>query len=93
MLSIARALLLNPDVLILDEPSEGLAPLVVREIISTLHKVRESGLSILMVEQNIRTAFALAERHYVLSKGTVCYTGTTSELEGNEVVLREHLGV
>lgn len=93
MLSIARALLLNPDLLILDEPSEGLAPLVIREIISTLHKVRESGLSILMVEQNIRTAFALAERHYVLSKGKVCYSGTTAELESNDIVLRDHLGL
>lgn len=93
MLSIARALLLNPDLLILDEPSEGLAPLVVREIIDTLHKVRESGLSILIVEQNIRAAFALAQRHYVLSKGAVCYSGSTQDLEGNETVLRDHLGV
>jgi branched-chain amino acid transport system ATP-binding protein len=93
MLSIARALLLNPDLLILDEPSEGLAPLIVREIISTLHEVRASGLSILVVEQNMHTAFAIAERHYVLSKGRVCYSGTRAELESNEEVLRDHLGL
>lgn len=93
MLSIARALLLNPSLLILDEPSEGLAPLIVQEIISTLHQVRAAGLSILLVEQNMRAAFAVAERHYILSKGRVCYAGTTRELEPNETVLREHLGV
>jgi branched-chain amino acid transport system ATP-binding protein len=93
MLSIGRALLLNPDLLILDEPSEGLAPLIVREIIDTLHEVRESGLSILVVEQNIQTAFAIAGRHYILSKGQVCYAGTRQELESNGQVLREHLGL
>ena len=67
--------------------------MVVREIIDTLHKVRESGLSILIVEQNIRAAFALAQRHYVLSKGAVCYSGSTQDLERNETVLRDHLGV
>lgn len=93
MLSIARALLLNPDLLILDEPSEGLAPLIVREIIQTLHEVRASGLSILVVEQNIRTAFAIAERHYVMSRGRICFSGTREELASDEQVLRDHLGV
>jgi len=93
MLSIGRALLLNPSLLILDEPSEGLAPLIVQEIISILHEVRAGGLPILIVEQNIRAAFAVADRHYILSKGAVCFTGTTDELRGNEAMLHQHLGV
>ena len=93
MLSIGRALLLNPSLLILDEPSEGLAPLIVQEIIAILHEVRAGGLPILIVEQNIRAAFAVADRHYILSKGCVCFTGTTEELRGNEAMLHQHLGV
>jgi len=93
MLSIGRALLLNPSLLILDEPSEGLAPLIVQEIIAILHTVRAEGLPILIVEQNIRAAFAVADRHYILSKGRVCFTGTTAALRDNEAVLHQHLGV
>jgi len=93
MLSIGRALLLNPSLLILDEPSEGLAPLIVQEIIAILHEVRAGGLPILIVEQNIRAAFAVADRHYILSKGAVCFTGTTEELRNNEAMLHQHLGV
>jgi len=93
MLSIGRALLLNPSLLILDEPSEGLAPLIVQEIISILHEVRAGGLPILIVEQNIRAAFAVADRHYILSKGAVCFTGTTDELRRDEAMLHQHLGV
>jgi branched-chain amino acid transport system ATP-binding protein len=93
MLSIGRALLLNPSLLILDEPSEGLAPLIVQEIIAILHEVRAGGLPILIVEQNIRAAFAVADRHYILSKGAVCFTGTTDELRNNEAMLHQHLGV
>ena len=93
MLSIGRALLLNPSLLILDEPSEGLAPLIVQEIIAILHEVRAGGLPILIVEQNIRAAFAVASRHYILSKGRVCFTGTTDELRDNEAALHQHLGV
>ena len=93
MLSIGRALLLNPSLLILDEPSEGLAPLIVQEIITILHEVRAGGLPILIVEQNIRAAFAVADRHYILSKGAVCFTGTTEELRNNEAMLHQHLGV
>jgi branched-chain amino acid transport system ATP-binding protein len=93
MLSIARALLLNPALLILDEPSEGLAPLIVRELIAVLKRVQAAGLPILLVEQNIHAAFALAERHYILSKGQVCYSGTTAELKADEQALHTHLGI
>jgi branched-chain amino acid transport system ATP-binding protein len=93
MLSIARALMLNPSLLLLDEPSEGLAPLVVREIVAVLQSLKREGLAVLLVEQNLHTALALADRHYVMSKGQICFTGTSGELEGNESVLRNYLSV
>jgi branched-chain amino acid transport system ATP-binding protein len=93
MLSIARALMLNPSLLLLDEPSEGLAPLVVREIVAVLRTLKREGLAVLLVEQNLHTALALGDRHYVMNKGEICFTGTSSELEGNEYVLRNFLSV
>src|SRR5665213_2967239 len=74
MLSIARALMLNPSLLVLDEPSEGLAPIIVQQIIEALKNLKSEGLSILLVEQNLRTALALGDRHHVLNKGEICYT-------------------
>jgi branched-chain amino acid transport system ATP-binding protein len=93
MLSIARALMLNPTLLLLDEPSEGLAPMIVQEIIEVLRSLKREGLAILLVEQNLRTAFALADRHHVMNKGEICFTGSSAELEGNEDVLRNYLSV
>jgi branched-chain amino acid transport system ATP-binding protein len=93
MLAIARALMLNPDVILLDEPSEGLAPIIVEEIVHVLHSIKKEGLAVLLVEQNLRVALSLADRHYVMSKGQVCFTGTTDELEHNERVLSEYLSV
>jgi branched-chain amino acid transport system ATP-binding protein len=93
MLSIARALLLNPTFLILDEPSEGLAPMIVQEIIDILRDIRASGLSILIVEQNIRTALAVADRHFILNKGAVTFEGTGAALQEDKTLLREQLGI
>jgi len=93
MLSIARALLLNPSLLVLDEPSEGLAPLIVQEVIRTLQDVRKRGLSILIVEQNVRVALAVADRHFVLRKGQVCFAGTTEEFKRKEAMVRQNLGL
>ncbi len=93
MLAIARALMLNPTLVLLDEPSEGLAPIVVQEIVQVLRKLKHEGLAVLLVEQNLRVALDLADRHYVMSKGQVCYTGTSAELERNEAVLEEYLSV
>ena len=93
MLSIARALLLNPALLILDEPSEGLAPLVVREITAILAQVRQAGVSILLVEQNIQSAFAVADRHYILMKGAVCFTGATAQIRDDKTLLNRYLGI
>jgi len=93
MLSIARALMLNPSLLLLDEPSEGLAPMIVQEIVSVLRNVKREGLAILLVEQNLRTALAVADRHHVMNKGEICFTGSSAELEHNEFVLRTYLSV
>jgi branched-chain amino acid transport system ATP-binding protein len=93
MLSIARALMLNPRILLLDEPSEGLAPLIVQEIVEVLKRLKGEGLAILLVEQNLRAAFAVADRHHVMNKGEICFTGTTAELEHNDFVLRNYLSV
>ena len=93
MLSIARALMLNPKLILLDEPSEGLAPIIVAEIVTVLRSLKGEGLSVLLVEQNLRVALDLGDRHYVMSKGEVCFTGTSAELEHNERVLSEYLSV
>jgi branched-chain amino acid transport system ATP-binding protein len=93
MLSIARALMLNPKLLLLDEPSEGLAPMIVQEIIGILKRLKGEGLAILLVEQNLRAAFAVADRHHVMNKGEICFTGSTAELEGNDFVLRTYLSI
>jgi branched-chain amino acid transport system ATP-binding protein len=93
MLSIARALMLNPELLLLDEPSEGLAPMIVNEIVKVLSVLKGEGLAILMVEQNLHTALAIADRHHVMNKGVICFTGSSAELEGNEFVLRNYLSV
>jgi len=93
MLSIARALMLNPSLLMLDEPSEGLAPMILEQIVASLKSLKAEGLAILLVEQNLRTALALGERHHILNKGEICFTGTSAELDGNEAVLRDYLSV
>ncbi len=93
MLSIARALMLNPSLLILDEPSEGLAPLIVKDIIGILRDLRHEGLAILLVEQNMRVALAVADRHCILNKGKVCFIGTTRQVEDNEDVVRKYLSM
>lgn len=93
MLSIARALMLNPVLLLLDEPSEGLAPMIVEQIIDVLRHLKAAGLAILLVEQNLRVARAVADRHHVMNKGAICFTGGTAELDDNEAVLGNYLSV
>lgn len=93
MVSIARALMLNPSVILLDEPSEGLAPLIVDEIVEILRKLKSEGMAVLLIEQNLSVALDLGDTHYVLSKGEVCFTGDSAALRGNEAVLSTHLSV
>jgi len=93
MLAVARALMTNPRLLVLDEPSEGLAPLIVREIRRVLARLKREGLSILLVEQNVPLALRVADRVYVMSKGQIVYEGTPVALDADEDVKRRFLGV
>jgi branched-chain amino acid transport system ATP-binding protein len=93
MLAIARALLTNGRLLLLDEPSEGLAPLIVREIGTTLQALKAQRLSLLLVEQNYHLALRVADRVYVMNKGQIVYQGTPAGLEADEEVKRRYLGV
>jgi branched-chain amino acid transport system ATP-binding protein len=91
MLTIARALITNPEFLLLDEPSEGIAPLIVKEIENQILKLREAGISILLAEQNIRSALRLCNRGYIIDNGTIRYQGTNDELRENEEIRRRYL--
>jgi branched-chain amino acid transport system ATP-binding protein len=84
MLSIGRALLLNPKLLILDEPSQGLAPLIVREVFRIVSQMREEGISVLLVEQNARMSLEIADHAYVLDDGSIVYSGPARELAADE---------
>jgi branched-chain amino acid transport system ATP-binding protein len=93
MLAIARALLLNPRILILDEPSQGLAPLVVREVFRVIERARSEGISILLVEQNVRLGLSVADRAYVLDDGRITFSGAAKELASDEQRVRALAGV
>ncbi len=93
MLSIARALMLDPRLLILDEPTEGLAPVVVAEIAAVIEELERSGITMLLVEQNYPFAARLADRIYVLGKGRIRWTGTPAELEAAPEVKHTWLGI
>ena len=93
MLAIGRALMSNPDLLLMDEPTEGLAPLLVREVGRVITELKRSGLSILLVEQNLALALSVADRVHVLSRGQIVHTGTPAELMGDDEVKARYLGV
>lgn len=92
MLAIARGLMAEPKVLLLDEPSLGLAPLLVQEIFNVLGRLRESGTTILLVEQNARAALEISDRAYVLETGAVVLSGAAQDLIMNEEVQKAYLG-
>ncbi len=93
MLAIARALMTNPELLLLDEPSEGLAPLIVREIGHIIAQLKNQGLSILLVEQNLNLALGVADRVYVMSKGRTVFEGLPPDLRQKEDIMHRYLGV
>ena len=93
MLAIGRALLLNPRFLILDEPSQGLAPVIVQEVMRTIGKMKEEGIAVLLVEQNAFLALQLADRAYVLSDGEVVHEGPAQELAADKERMEALAGV
>ena len=93
MLAIGRALMGNPRVLLMDEPSEGLAPQIVHEVMNTIRKLKESGLSIVLVEQNPTLVFDVADDIVILNTGRVVVVSTSAQLNKDGVDLRQHLGV
>ncbi len=93
MLAIARALVQETRVLMLDEPSEGLAPLIVREVEQIIREIKSEGITILLVEQNLYSALAVADRCYVLDQGSVRWTGTSHALRNDQDVLQRYLHV
>jgi len=93
MLAIARALLTGPDLLLLDEPSQGLAPLVVNAVMDTIRELKKQHVSMLLVEQNAEMALQLADRVYVVDHGTVVFEGTPERLRADQQVTSTYLGV
>jgi len=93
MLAIGRALMTNPDCLIMDEPSEGLAPIIIQGLWEAIAKLRAEGLSILLVEQNANLALKLVDYVHVMSKGRVVYSGKPAELKANNEVKSNYLGI
>ena len=93
MLAIARALLTNPKIILMDEPSEGLAPIIIQAIGNIIPKLKQEGLSILLVEQNVSLALGTSSYCYVMHKGEIVYSGSSDELSKNGKIQSEYIGV
>jgi branched-chain amino acid transport system ATP-binding protein len=91
MLAIARALMDNPELLLLDEPTEGLAPALVRALEEQIKKLRETGLTVLLAEQNVKSALRLSDRGYIIDNGQIRYRGSIEEMRENEEVRKKYL--
>ena len=93
MLAVARALVQDPDVLLLDEPTEGLAPVIVDDLQSVLADVVQRNVTVLLTEQNVQFAFELAERGYIIDNGEMVFDGTTAEIRERDQLMRDYLSV
>jgi len=93
MLAIGRALMGNPRVLLLDEPSEGLAPLIVAEVARAIRRLKEEGQSIVLVEQNLKLALEVADQAVILNTGRCAFDGSTEELMNNDTIISQNLGI
>ena len=93
MLAIARALIRDPKIILLDEPFEGLAPVIVRDLVNACRELARAGLTLVLVEQNLAATFALADRVYMLNNGHVVHEGPAAELQARPEVLHRYLGV
>ena len=93
MLAIARALVQNPDLLLMDEPSEGLSPRLVEEVGEIVQRLHEQGVAILLVEQNLNFALSIAQRLLIMNKGSILFSGKPKEIAGDDQLCRQYLGV
>jgi branched-chain amino acid transport system ATP-binding protein len=93
MCAIARALMSKPKVLLMDEPSAGLAPLVVQQVFELVHKIRAEGLTVLIVEQNVQQVLEVVDRAYLLEVGAIKLSGTAAELKGNDFIRAAYMGL
>jgi len=93
MLAIARCLMMRPKLIILDEPTEGIAPRLVSEIRREIHRINQAGVSILLVEQNVETAFKLCQRVFIMEKGAVVHSGASHELKAHPEIVHRFLGL
>jgi branched-chain amino acid transport system ATP-binding protein len=93
MLTVVRTLMGNPRIILVDEPTEGLAPLIVKDVLDMLATVRKSGVTVLMVEQNFKAAIKIADRFYIMSKGQIVFSGNQAELLAAEDVRKNYLEV
>jgi len=93
MLSVARALMGNPSLLLMDEPTEGLAPLIVQLLIDIIGRIKKEGVTVLLVEQNVESAFKVADRHYILEQGEMVYSGGNEELKNDKEVMLRYLSI
>ena len=93
MLAIARCLMMRPKLIILDEPTEGIMPLLVSQIRREIHRINQSGVSILLVEQNVETALKLCPRVFLMEKGAIVYSGTSHELKSQTSIVHRYLGL
>ena len=93
MLALGRALMSNPKLLCIDEPSTGLAPIMKEEVFNKINQIRDMGITVLLVEQEVSAVFAMADRNYVLSSGKIIAEGTGDELMQDEVLRKTYLGL
>ena len=93
MVAVSRALMGNPQLLMMDEPSMGLAPLVIQDIFRTIQKIHDDGVTVLLVEQNANAALKIADRAYVLEIGKLVKQGTAEELANDDSIRRTYLGI
>lgn len=93
MLAIGRSLMINPDLILMDEPTEGLAPVMVKHVEETVQTLRSEGLSILLVEQNLHSALAVADTVHILEAGAIVFSGLPADLSANKELMHRHLGV
>jgi branched-chain amino acid transport system ATP-binding protein len=93
MLAIGRALMGDPELLLLDEPSQGLAPLVVRAVFDVIRRLKEEGMTVLLVEQNVELTLELADRHYILERGEIVYETGNEAFRANSELRQQFLSV